>query len=655
MIYIANQYGGSVTAYDPAAGTVVATVPVGTSPEFVAVSPDNAQVYVTNNHSNTVSVIDTATNIVAATIPVGQAPVRVVLSPDGAHAYVGDQGPDRMSGRVEVIDTATRKISASIQVGLAPIGVTLSPDGSSAWAADFHTDSVSVIDTATNTVSATIKVPSGNYPSDVLLSPDGSQAYVANYYGNNVTVIDTARRAIIATVPVGRQPNSLAVTPDGQHLYVTNNTDNSVSVLDVPTLTVAATVPVGATPTHVVLDPAGGTGYVVNHSENTVSVLDTATNTVTATIPAGSGPWGLALTHPVQPPVVTGIAPGHGPAGGGTTVTLTGSNLTGTSAVTFDGAPAGNLTVVNSTTVTATAPPHAPGTVAVALTASGRTVGAGQYTYDVPAPVVTGVAPGHGPSAGGNAVTVIGSNLTGALAVNFGAVPATAFTVDSDTRITATVPAASFAGAVDVTVTAPGGTSTAGRYTYDAAPGSYVFSEASDPASGSTVKTGDKVSYSVTVAQHGAGAVTGASITDDLSGVLNAAAYNGDVEATSGTAAVKDGKLTWTGDLPVGGSATITWSVTVTGRDGRLHDTVTTDDERGTCDPGKRCETDLTVSTASTPSTPGPVTPVDPSTPRAPGSLAFTGTDAATPAAIGFTLLILGGLTVAISRRRHHS
>src|ERR1019366_5489098 len=74
------------------------------------------------------------------------------------------------------------------------------------------------------------------------------------------------------------------------------------------------------------------------------------------------------------------------------------------------------------------------------------------------APVVTGVSPTSGPTAGGTSVTVTGTNFTGATAVKFGTTSATTFTVNSATSITATAPAGA-AGTVDVTVTATGGTS----------------------------------------------------------------------------------------------------------------------------------------------------------------------------------------------------
>ena len=56
---------------------------------------------------------------------------------------------------------------------------------------------------------------------------------------------------------------------------------------------------------------------------------------------------------------------------------------------------------------------------------------------------------------------------------------------------------------------------------------------------------------------------TGATVTDDLSGVVDDAAYNGDAAATAGAVSYAAPVLTWTGDLAVGASATITYTVTV--------------------------------------------------------------------------------------------
>ncbi|MFG2694280.1 IPT/TIG domain-containing protein [Kitasatospora sp. NPDC048407] len=338
--------------------------------------------------------------------------------------------------------------------------------------------------------------------------------------------------------------------------------------------------------------------------------------------------------------------------------------------------------------ITLTVKPTAGGTVTTTASATDtRNRPLGSATLDTqvaaPAPVVNGLEPGHGPLAGGTTVSITGSHFTGATGVSFGSTPATDFTVDSDSRITATVPAAEFPGPVAVVVTTPAGTST-GQYTYDPAPvGTYTFTENSDPKSGSVVHPGDKVTYTVKVAQHGDGAVKTARILDDLSQVLDDADYNGDVTADLGTAEVKDGRLLWTGDLPVEGSATITYSVTVNGKGDRKLSTsaIAPDDPRGDCDNETACTTDLTVKDATTPSptpsptptptggsetpgTPGPSTsstpPASPDTQtpsattssQTSGVLASTGTTVLSTAATGGALLLIGGLTVALSRRK---
>ncbi|WP_406633326.1 internalin [Amycolatopsis sp. WGS_07] len=90
------------------------------------------------------------------------------------------------------------------------------------------------------------------------------------------------------------------------------------------------------------------------------------------------------------------------------------------------------------------------------------------------------------------------------------------------------------------------------------------------------IKTGDRVSYTITVENVGEADYRSASFADNLAGVLDDATYNGDAKADIGTVAVAPPNLTWTGNLPKGATATITYSVTVTNAgDHRLVNTVT--------------------------------------------------------------------------------
>src|SRR5581483_9257501 len=91
-------------------------------------------------------------------------------------------------------------------------------------------------------------------------------------------------------------------------------------------------------------------------------------------------------------------------------------------------------------------------------TPGGGSVGGGvQAATWTPAPTVTNVNPNSGPQAGGNTVTITGTNFQNATQVAFGGKNALSFTVVSRTEITATVPSGT--GTVDVTVTTPAGTS----------------------------------------------------------------------------------------------------------------------------------------------------------------------------------------------------
>ncbi len=170
----------------------------------------------------------------------------------------------------------------------------------------------------------------------------------------------------------------------------------------------------------------------------------------------------------VQTPTVTSISPSFGPAVGGTTVSIVGAGFANASAILF-GTRAATIISDSNTLLVVTNPAGVAGAVDVTVvTAGGTSVtsAADQFTY-APVPAVTSLSPSVGPAAGGTTVMITGTGFTAATAVDFGIVAATSFVVVSDTQITATSPAGT--GAVYVTVTGPGGTSTtssADAFTY---------------------------------------------------------------------------------------------------------------------------------------------------------------------------------------------
>jgi large repetitive protein len=151
------------------------------------------------------------------------------------------------------------------------------------------------------------------------------------------------------------------------------------------------------------------------------------------------------------PPTVTNVNPNTGPTSGGTSVTITGTNFSGVTAVSFGSNAAGSFIVDSTTQITATSPAGS-GTVDVTVTAAGGTsaISSGdRFTYGSgSAPAVTNVNPNTGPTSGGTSVTITGTNFSGTTAVRFGSNAAGSFTVNSATQITATSPAG--IGTVDV-------------------------------------------------------------------------------------------------------------------------------------------------------------------------------------------------------------
>jgi YVTN family beta-propeller protein len=204
-------------------------------------------------------------------------------------AYITNYNEHTLS----VIDTATNMVSATTPVGHCPDGVAVNPTGALVYVANSADWNVSVIDTATNTVTDTI--PVGVAPRGVAVNLSGNRVYVTNYRDNTVSVVDTAVNSAVATVSVGNGPYGVAVNGAETYVYVANSDSNSVSVINAVTNSVTDTISVGSGPYGLVVEPAGESVYVANSWSNNVSVIDTMTNTVIASIPVGESPWGIAI------------------------------------------------------------------------------------------------------------------------------------------------------------------------------------------------------------------------------------------------------------------------------------------------------------------------------------------------------------------------
>jgi hypothetical protein len=263
-----------------------------------------------------------------------------------------------------------------------------------------------------------------------------------------------------------------------------------------------------------------------------IAVADVGGGTATIT--------GTATVASATTPAVTGVSPLYVPLPGGMSlVTITGPCFTGATAGDCGRAAASSFTVISATQITATSPIESPGEVNVTVTTPAGTStasSADKFVYMAVGPEVTDVSPTSGSLAGGTTVTIMGTWLTGATAVDFGTVAATSFTVNSDTQITAASPAEA-AGTVDVTVVTPYGTSAEAsldQFAYAAPPGPStiswtglgpddLWSDAANWSTGSVPGADDNVSIGpgyavdadVNVTVNSLQVQTGASLTDE--------------------------------------------------------------------------------------------------------------------------------------------
>ena len=284
-VYIPNYLDETVSVFDPATNETT-TFPSRPGPGPVAISPDGGLLYVINGQiggPTTVGVIRTADNVTVGQIQIqnyGQGDI--VLSQNGTRLYVAT------TTGVTVINTFNRLIVADIPVTGIPTGIGLTPDGTRLYVTRNATNTVAVIDTATNTVLQVIPVGiAASY--GVAFTPDGRRAYVTNFgvspTPGTVSVIDTdptsaTYNTVIATVNTEVGSYSATTSPDGSVVYVAN-ASGSLSIIETATNKVISVVALGSDGTqNVAVSPDGTYVYVTDVNDNGVRTFKVAAATV---------------------------------------------------------------------------------------------------------------------------------------------------------------------------------------------------------------------------------------------------------------------------------------------------------------------------------------------------------------------------------------
>jgi hypothetical protein len=470
-------------------------------------------------------------------------------------------GPSTGGTSVTVSGSGFTGASAVKFGGTAASGFTVNSDSSITATAPAGSGTVDVTVTTTGGTSATgapdqytyVPAPSVSSVSPTTGSTNGGAS--VSISGSNFTGA--------TAVSFGSTP-ATSFTVNGAGSISATAPAHAAGTVDVTVTTTGGTSPTGASDHFTYVSPPaitavapttgstnGGTSVSISGTTfsgatavtfggtNATSFTVNSGTSITATAPAGTpGTVDVEVTTPygtssvvtadhftyVSPPSVTTCSPTSGSTAGGTSVTCSGASFTGATAVRFGVVGASSFSVNNDGSITASSPPQVAGTVDIRVTTAYGTsavVSGDQFTYQAPAyPVVTGVSPTTGPTSGATSVTVSGSGFSGATAVSFGSRAATSFTVNSDSSITATSPAAS-AGTVDIRVTngfGTSGTSSVDQFTYVAAPSvSSVNPSSGTTLGGGSVTISGATFTGATAVSFGGTPATGFTVNSDSS------------------------------------------------------------------------------------------------------------------------------------------
>jgi len=263
------------------------------------------RVYAAEQFSNTISVTDPAENKLLGVIRLGD-PAPGNLSPlYRGQLLVHGMGfsPDRRtiavvsigSNSVTFIDTATNTVKHVTYVGRSPHEAFFTPDGKEVWVTVRGENYVSVLDGITYKETTRIAVPNG--PGMQIFSPDGKYGYLCSSFSPETVVIEVADHQIVGRVPqLSPFCPDIAATPDGKQVWFTLKDIGKTMVFDArPPFSVLKTIDTGPITNHVnFAHNANGTfAYITVGGLNQVQVFHTDDFSKVATVPVGKLPHGI--------------------------------------------------------------------------------------------------------------------------------------------------------------------------------------------------------------------------------------------------------------------------------------------------------------------------------------------------------------------------
>lgn len=234
---------------------------------------------VANKAEATVSLVDLPAGKVAATLPVGTGPHEVAVSPSGRLALIANYGGPGAAGAgstLTLIDVPAAKVVKTIDLGeyRRPHGLVFTGEGRALVTCETNK---ALIEVDVEAGKVTGAVTTGQEVSHmVAVTPDGSRAFIANIGSGSMTAVDLKGKKHLKDVPTGQGAEGIAVTPDGKQVWVTNRAADTVTVIDARTLEVLGSHSSADFPIRAEATPDGQRVLVSNAESGDLSVFTTA-------------------------------------------------------------------------------------------------------------------------------------------------------------------------------------------------------------------------------------------------------------------------------------------------------------------------------------------------------------------------------------------
>jgi YVTN family beta-propeller protein len=222
----------AIATYDPVSSKIDWIMGTGQNrTHMIYVTPDQKQIYTTNVSSATVSILEKV-----ALPPMGPPP--------GMRPPQGSQHPQPPPGgnqpRIDWNETV-------IPVGKGDEGFDVSPDGRELWTANAQDGTLSVIDLATRTVTATLDAKTFG-ANRLKFTPHGNLVLISRLGDGDLVIYDARSRKEFKRVPIGHGAAGILMDRDGNRAFISCGPDNYIAVLDLKALQVTSHIDVGGEP-----------------------------------------------------------------------------------------------------------------------------------------------------------------------------------------------------------------------------------------------------------------------------------------------------------------------------------------------------------------------------------------------------------------------